>query len=431
MVFNPLPAVMALLLLFISPFAAAHEAPTRLNGIAAIVNDEVITHSELEHRLQTVKRDFAQNQQALPEEATLRKQVLNHFINEKLQLQVAKRTGITLEESALEEAIKKIREANHQDETAFKASLQAEGLTLAEFRQQLKNQMLIHKLFERDVGSHIIITEEQVNKVLHSPQYNPIHLKEYRIYDLLIGLSDEPSSTEVQAAKTKAQKLLADLHKGKDFKQLAIAESDGENALDGGDLGWRPLEALPSIFMEPVKHMLPGNIAGPIRAPNGFHLILLEDLRQNGGRHYVDEVFLRHILLKPMAFDSEQDLQKALKELKTKIRHGADFATVAKLYSQDPLTAQKGGTLGWVGPGILVTPLELAVASLKPGEVSDPIQTDRGWHIVQLVKHRKKEDTLAFETDRIRKMLYRQQLEQSRQHWIQQARRASYIKVLV
>ena len=393
MVLNPLRIAIAFIFFFITSVTMADEAPIHLNGIAAIVNEDIITHGELAHRLDTVKKEFAQSHRTLPREAVLRKQVLNHFINEKLQLQVAKRTGVTIDEPTLDVAIKKVREANHHDPESFKASLQSEGLTMEEFRQQLKNQMLIHKLFERDVGSHITITEEQVNKILHSPQYNPMNVKEYHVYDLLVGLSDEPSSNEVRAARKKAEKLMVDLRSGKNFQQLAMAESDGENALESGDLGWRRLEALPALFVEPIKHMLPGNLTGPIRAPNGFHLILLEDLRQSGVHHYVDEMFLRHILLKPMAFDSEKDLQKNLSELKTKIHHGADFAALAKMYSQDLLTAKKGGDLGWVGPGILVTPLELAVTSLKPGEVTDPIQTNMGWHILQLVKRRKKEDT--------------------------------------
>ncbi|MHA7840298.1 MAG: peptidylprolyl isomerase [Gammaproteobacteria bacterium] len=430
MVFTSVRLLSALFFLLWAGFAVAEAPAVPLNGIAAVVNDDIITQQELNHRLQTVKKDFAQNHRALPKDEVLRKQVLNHFINEKLQLQVAQHTGVVIDDATLDAAVKKIREANHQDETTFKASLQAEGLTISEFRQQLKNQMLIHKLFERDVGSHITVTEEQVNNILHSPQYNPMNIKEYRVYDLLVELSDEPTSDEVRAAKKKITKLLADLHNGKDFKQLVVAESDGEDALQNGDLGWRRLEALPSIFIEPVKNMLPGNVAGPIRAPNGFHLILLGDLRQNGGHHYVDEMLLRHILLKPMAFDSEKDLQKTLKELKTKIHHGSDFATLAKIYSQDLLTKQKGGELGWVGPGTLVTPLELAVTSLKPGEITEPVQTNMGWHIVQLVKRRKKEDTAAFEEDMIRKMIYRQQLEQSRQQWIQQARGASRIRVL-
>lgn len=419
--------------LLITSFALSkgEVSTTPLNGIAAIVNEDLITEAELNHRLEMVKKEFEQNQQPIPNDEILSKQILNHFINEKLQLQVAKRTGITVDEDTLDTAIKKILQSNHQDLESFKAQLQGEGLSLDEFREQLKNQLLIHKLFERDVGSHITVTKDQVSKILHSPQYNSINVKEYHVYDLLVALSEEPTSDEVRTAKTRIEKILADLHKGKDFKALALAESDGENALQSGDLGWRRLEALPTLFMEPIKQMKPGKVIGPIRAPNGFHLILLEATRENKEHHYVKEMYLRHILLKPMAFDSEQDLQKTLKELKAKINHGADFANLAKIYSQDPLTAQKGGELGWVGPGLLVTPLELAVDSLKPGEISNPVETNMGWHIVQLVKIRQKDDTVAFEEDMIRKMIYRQQLEQSRQHWIQQARSASHIKVIV
>lgn len=397
-----------------------------LNRIVAVINDEVITQKELDHRVDMVTK--IQNYQTLPAKDELRKQVLKQFINEKLQLQVAKRTGITVSDEEVKDSLNALR--NQQDWATFRAQLKQEGFTLAEFQQHLKNQLLVQKLFERDVGSQILITQEQVNKVLNSPDYNPIHRKEYHVYDLLISLSDEPSSDEVYTAHQKAIYLRNQLNQGKNFQQLAMAESEGENALTGGDLGWRRLSALPDTFAKAIKDKLAGEVVGPLRAPNGFHLLLLADLRQSGGHHYVNQVWLRHILLKPMAFDQPQDLQATLVKLKNKIQQGDNFASLAKLYSQDTFTASKGGDLGWIGPGILPTALELAVEQLKPGEVSDPIQTEGGWQLVQLVKRRKKEDTAAFEADRIRKMIYRQQLEQSRQAWLQQVRKASHIKVV-
>ena len=400
-----------------------------IDRVVAVVNDNVITQSELDYQAKLIKKRLDEQGTALPEAKTLNKQILNQLIDKQLQLQTAERAGITIDDNTLDQAMESIAAKNNFTLAQLHKAVENDGVKFEDFRDDIRDQLTIEHFISREIAPRILITEQEVEKYMNSAGYDQQHIREYHLQDILIALPEVPSSEDIQQAKKLAQHVLAQLEAGTAFETLAIANSNGQNALTGGDLGWRRIEEVPSTFVDDVQVMKVGSVRGPFRAGNGYHIIKLLDARGNVQRHHITETRARHILIKTTLLKNDDEAKQELLALKKQLNEGADFAVLAEKHSQDPGSAVHGGHLNWVKPGQLVAPFETTMDQLALNEISDPVKTQFGWHLIQVLERRETDDTDAYEKQQIRKLIYQRHYEEEVQTWIKRMRDASYIAI--
>ena len=430
MKFNKL--LLALSLLAVSIGIQAKEADEQtLDRTVAIVNSDIITESEFNRQYQMIVQRLSQQQPTLPSEAELKKQILDKLIDRKIQLQTAARSGIELSSIDLAHAMENVAQTNHLTMDELKESITSDGVNFEDFQNHVREQLIIERLLGQQVASRISITNEEVEHFLNSQEYQQGKDRQYLLSDILLALPEEPSANELHQAKQTADAILAQLKNGTPFQQIALSKSEGQAALSGGDLGWRRMEEIPSAFASKVLNLKQGEIAGPIRTSNGLHIIKLEEVRDNNQKHIIPETLVQHILLKRNQLADDEELQQRLLQLRQRIANGEDFNEVAKNNSQDLNSAVNGGSLGWIKPGQLVPQFEQAMDKLELGELSQPVATQFGWHLIQVLKRRETDDTEDYEKQQVRKLIYQQHYEQDSQAWIKRMRDASYVKILV
>lgn len=423
-------SIICLTIIYSAISFAAEQNIIHLDAIVAIVNDDVITEQELNKATEQVKQQLQLNQTPMPAQAELQQQVLNQLIDKKVELQTAKRAGIEIDNSTVANAIENIAKHNQLTVEELKKKFASEDIDFAEFSKQITEQITVEKLLQREIAPKVTIEKKEIDKYLNSAAYAKQNVAEYHLQDILIALPEVPSSKEIQQAKQVSNKVFAKIKSGENFESIAVALSDAQTALTGGDLDWRRIEEIPTAFTTEIQTLKPGEVAGPIRTANGYHIIKLVDTRGSLAKHYTLETNVRHILLKPNAIKSNKQVKKQLTELRQQIIDGTDFSVVAKKYSQDPGTSIHGGDLDWITPGKLVPPFETAMDKLELAEISQPIQTEFGWHLIQVLDRRKTEDTQAFRETEIRKFLSERHYEEETQNWIKRMRNLSYVEIL-
>nr|WP_231852390.1 peptidylprolyl isomerase [Legionella micdadei] len=401
-----------------------------LDKVVAIVNDGVITASELDAQVKILKEQLIAKKMQLPSDKILRKQVLQHLIDVDLQLQLAKRNDISVDSTDLNDAIAKIASNNHLTLTQLREELSKQGLSWETFRENVRKEILISRVQQKAVGNEITVSAEQVEDYLKNAKNDNKTQQTYHIQNIVIPLPEEPTTEQLNKARQKAKDLLSKINRGDDFNRLAIAESSGEFALEGGDLGERHLAELPEVFAKRVVSMSVGQVTGPIRTGNGFQLIKL--IAVNGGeqRHEVTKTHVRHILVKPDASTTEDEAMKQANNLYQQIKAGKDFALLAKQYSLDAASAIKGGDLGWVNPGELVPEFEKAMDNLPIHQVSKPVKSVFGWHLIEVLERKKIDDSLAFKRQQVRQFLQQRKFTEAVQNWQQHVRADSYVNIL-
>lgn len=412
------PLLLAAVLLPAATFAES--SATSLNKVVAVVNDEVITSADLAHQIEITKKNLAASGAQVPNEAQLKEQILTHMIDVELQLQVAKHGGLTIKDEAVNESINKIVKANHTDLEKLKETLTLQGISFDEFKENIRREMLLAQLQQEVVGKDIVITDEQVREFLKNNHQQLNASSQFHFIDHLISISDTPSANEKKAALEKATLLFQGLQQGKTSDALPQSESN--------DLGFRSLADLPEVFAKQAMNMKAGEVSHPIETPNGFHVLKLVELKGDSGQHLVTLTHARHILLKTDALNTPEAVKKKLNQYRQAILKGKSFEQFAKLHSQDPGSATKGGDLGWVAPGKMVQPFETAMQTLEPGQVSKPIETTYGFHLIQVIERKKVDDSKAFQEQKIRAMLYRQRFTQAADSYVQQLRAKSFVQ---
>ncbi|MDY6993675.1 MAG: peptidylprolyl isomerase, partial [Pseudomonadota bacterium] len=341
-----------ILLLFLvcwAQFTAAE--PQLLDYIVAVVNEDVIVHSELQQQIEDTQQKLREQNIPIPPKKELKQQVLEHLIITKLQLQLAERLGITLDEETLNATLRDIAAQNNSDLTQFRNKLAQSGYRYEDFRQHIREKLLIQKLQQRQVVNRINVSEQEIKHFLANQSQQGHNNEEYHLLHILIATSEAPAPEEIEARHQKARQVIEKLKQGADFKATAVAVSDSRQALEGGDLGWMKAGEMPSLFEGMVPKMAVGEIKGPIRNASGFHIIQLADKR-GGQQALINQTQVRHILIKTDEFTSDFEAQERLQQLKMRIELGEEsFATLARGSSDDPTSAAQGGDLGWVNPG--------------------------------------------------------------------------------
>ncbi len=398
-----------------------------LNRIIAVVNNEVITAVELETQVKAMKLQLSQQKVTAPPDNILRKQLLEQKIMTRLQLQLAKETGIRVDDDQLNSTISNIASQNNLSLVEFRDVLEEDGFKFEKFREDIRNEIIITRLRQRQIDSRVSVTEQEVSDYLARAKSQGDSENEYRLGHILIATSEAASPEEIKKARLKAEDILKKLSGGADFKEVAMAESDGQRALDGGDLGWRKGGQLPTLFSEIVIKMKEGDVSNIVRSPSGFHIIKLIDQRSEQ-QHLVTQTKAQHILIRTSALETDESAVKRLNELRERILFGDDFAELARSNSDDKGSAANGGELGWTSPGEMVPLFEQAMDTLQPGEVSEPFKTRFGWHIVQVLDRRDHNDTEEFKRGQARRLLQQRKAEEEYQVWLRRLRDEAYVE---
>lgn len=416
----------ACLLLLVPAVALAQP----LDSVVAVVNDGVITSSELNAQVEILRQQITEKKMQLPSESALRKQVLQHLIDVDLELQLAKQHNLTIDDSELDEAIAKIAANNKLSLTELREAIGHQGLLWKTYRENIRKEILIGRLQQKAVGNDVKVTPQQVEDYLKTSVHQDKSQFTFHLQNIVIPLPEEPTSDQLKNARQKAGALLAKIKKGNDFNGIAIAESSGEFALEGGDLGERHLAELPEVFANEVIKMKAGQVVGPLRTGNGFQLIKLVSIGGDTGKHEVVKTRVRHILLKADASMTAAEASNQANNLYQQLKSGKDFALMAKQYSLDASSAVKGGDLGWVNPGELVPEFEKAMDKLPLRLISKPVKSVYGWHLIEVLERKNVDDSASYQRQQVRMFLQQRKFTEAVQNWQQHLRTAAYIKIM-
>ncbi|MGD8812468.1 MAG: peptidylprolyl isomerase [Thioalkalispiraceae bacterium] len=401
---------------------------TELDYIIAIVNDDVLTRSELDDRMQMVIKQLQQKDTRLPSQEVLQRQVLEQLIMEKIQLQRAQKVGVRVNDEALNNVLSNIARTNGLTLQEFRTVLEKDGYRYEDFRENIRNEMIIKQLRERRVENRVNVSPQEVDTYLASQKNRKGSDIEYNLGHILISLPEAANAEQIQQAQQKAQQVLKQLREGADFEQTAIAVSSGQLALKGGQIGWRKTAQMPTLFADIVPEMKVGEYSDLIRSASGFHIVKLQDKRSDVQRHIIEQTLARHILIRPNELRSNAEVEQRLKQLRARIINGEDFAILARSHSDDKASAADGGSLGWVSPGLMVQRFEQQMNQLKPGEISQPFQTRYGWHIVQVMSRRKYDNTEEYQRLQARNNISQRKTEEAVENWLRRLRSEAYVE---
>jgi peptidyl-prolyl cis-trans isomerase SurA len=401
-----------------------------LDTVVAEVNDAIITQSELDKNIADTKMQLKARHIELPSEQTLKKQVLQHLIDIKLQLQFAKNNNIHLDDDELNEIIKNIALQNKISVDQMRQELAKVGINWNDYKETLRKEVLITRIQQQVVGREIHITDSEVNSYLKDFVAAQDGQKKYHLMNILVPLSDAPSPQEVALAKEKANKLLKLIQRGDDFAKLAVMESSDEYALEGGDLGERYLAELPDVFSSAVKTMQVNQVKGPIRTGNGWQLIKLVGVNDQELHHQITKTHVKHILIKSGPQMTEDQAEHSIQNLHRQIQSGKEFEVLAKQYSVDAATAVKGGDMGWVVSNELVPQFAEVMDKLPVNGISVPVKSPFGWHIIKVEERKEEDDSAAFQRQKVRAMLQQKRFAEAIKNWQQRLRAQAFVNIL-
>ncbi|MEO8145038.1 MAG: peptidylprolyl isomerase [Betaproteobacteria bacterium] len=400
-----------------------------VDRIVAIVGREVVTASELAERRALTERQLQRQGTALPERSILERQVLEQLIVAKAQLQLAKDNGIRVEESQLDRTLERIAENNKMTLSEFRRFIEKDGVPLEKFRDEVREQILLQRLREREVDDRIEVSDSEIEQFLDESKGGGSSRNEYNLVHVLVRLPEQASPEQIEQARQKAEKARAESASGADFAKVAASYSDAPDALKGGNMGWRAEDRLPEIFAGAVKSLRPGDTSPVLRSPGGFHVVKLVERRGAENEAPVEQIHARHILVRTSELVSEADARRRLSDLRERIvTGGADFAELARLHSADG-SASRGGDLDWLLPGDTVPEFERVMITLKPGEISQPFKSNFGWHLLQVIERRAAGLTQDRKRMQARQALKERKADDAYQEWLRQLRDRTYVEL--
>jgi len=403
---------------------------TLLDRIAAVVNDGVVLQSELDTQTYVIAQRLNEAGQQLPSQQRLKEQVLERLILMRIQLQRAERLGIQISDDMLNAALARVAEANEIPFGRLPEALAAQGIDYSQYREEMRREMMLENLKQRDVVRRINVTPREIEKFLKEQESAVMTNREYRISHILIALPGAATAQQHAEVEQKVERIYQRLKDGEDFGQAAVSYSDSQTALEGGDLGWRKGEQIPSLFAKAVMQMNPGAISEPIRGSSGFHIVRLDDVRGEDEEVMVKQFNARHILVVPNEILDNSAAERKLIEIKERIEGGEDFGVIAQTVSEDLGSAGDGGALGWTNPGTLVPAFESAIKEMKENELRI-VETAYGWHLIELLGWREQDITdetkrnVAFLTIRNNKA------EEETELWLRELRDGAYVEIRI
>lgn len=407
--------------------AAAAAKVEAIDRIVAVINDDVITARELQARREIVESQLKRQGTALPGSEVLERQVLDRMVTDRVQLQQAKESGVRIDDQQLDQALQRIAAGNQLALADFRKAIEKDGIVWARFRDDIREEMTIGRLREREVDQRIVISDAEIDAFIEQEENGGAANEEVELAHILIRVPESANAEVLEQRRARAEEARAKVLAGDSFAQVAAAYSDAPDGLQGGKIGARKLDRLPTLYAEAVGQLAVGAVTELLRSPNGFHIVSVLSRKGGGVLPPVQQTRVRHILIRPSEILSEADARHRLAGLRERLQNGASFAELARLYSQDG-TAAKAGELGWIYPGDTVPEFERAMDALKPGEISQPVQSPFGWHLIEVMERR-----MADVSAERKRMLARQALRERRsgeayQDWIRQLRDRAYVE---
>jgi peptidyl-prolyl cis-trans isomerase SurA len=409
-------------------FNAQAAEVVKMDRIVAIVDQAVVTEQELESRIATVTAQFKKQGTELPAEAILRKQILERLITDTLQLQYAAQTGLKVDDNQLDKTIGRIAEQNQLSLAEFTEALAKDGVSMTKFRADIRNEITLARLREREVDGRVNVSESEIDNFLTSQAANNENQDEYEIAHLLIRTPEEGATEDIQKAKIKVDKALSELNGGVSFAKVSASYSDAPNALEGGSLGWKSAAQMPALFLDALKAMKVGEVSAPLRSPNGFHVLKLNNKRGGNSPLVIQQTHARHILIKLSEIMSEKDGKLKIDGIKERLDNGEKFEALARQYSEDS-TASSGGDLNWVNPGDTVPQFEKAMNELKDMQISMPVRTQFGWHLIQVMERRSQDMSKEAARLKARQEIRAKKADEAYQDWIRELRDRAYVEI--
>jgi peptidyl-prolyl cis-trans isomerase SurA len=419
----------ALLAVLLSAFSVTASAQIEiLDKVVAIVDEDVVLESEVQRRLATIYAQIQQSGTQPPPQEIVVQQVLERLISERLQLNMGYSAGIRITDAELNDAMARIASSNQLTMEQYAEQIHATGSTLSNVREEIRNEMILMRVQQGQVMRRIRISNQELDNFLNSEEGRFMTSPDVNVGHILLPVPSGKNNEEVNAILQRAQGLLEEANNGTDFRQLAIAISADQTALQGGDLGWRKMAQLPGVFIEAVEKLEIGQISEPIRSDAGYHLIKLYE-RKGGGEQLIEQHFARHILIKPNEIRDEATAVSQLTELRERVKAGEDFALLAKEFSEDPGSALNGGELGWSTPGMFVPEFEQTMGSIELNEVSAPFLSQFGWHILQVTERRNQDFSENITRNRAQNLLRQRKYEEELQVWLQEIRDEAFVEI--
>ncbi|WP_296934659.1 peptidylprolyl isomerase [uncultured Marinobacter sp.] len=421
--------VQALLILLavLAPLSVQAERKL-LDQVVAIVDEDVILQTELEARISTITSRLSAQGTALPPRQVLEERVLDQLITESIQMQMADRAGMRISDNELNETMANIAERNGMTLAQFENQLAAEGVTYNQAREQIRREMLTSRVQQRQVGNRVRVTDREVENYLESLEARGGNNAQYRLAYIFVSVDDPSDEAEVDAAREKAERLRNEIVSGRDFREVAVAESDASNALEGGDMGWRDEGQLPSLVAPVVPELPVGEPSEVLENNSGFHLVMVMDKRGGEQQQVIQQHRVRHILVRPSEATTDSQAETMIRDLYQQLQDGASFSALAREYSDDPVSGSDGGNLGWVSPGQMVPAFEQAMLDADIGELQGPFRSQFGWHILQVQERRQKDISGDVRDAEARQAIYRRKFETELQNWLQEIRDEAFIE---
>ncbi len=399
-----------------------------IDHIVAVVNENVITRHELDEVISATLKQLQKQGVQSPPPAILEKQLLDRIIINRVQLQLAKETGLTVSDAELDQTLRRIAQENKMSLAEFSSALEQDGVTFNKFRDEIRDEIILVRLKEREVSNRVSVSEGEVDNFLETQEISSENNDEYRIAHILLTIPENPTPSQNEAQRLRAEAALALLKDGTEFAQVAAEYSDAPDAMTGGLLEWRPAAQLTKKFAELLTPMKPGEITPIISSPGGFHILKLVDRRSpQGAVTVVDQTHVRHILVKVSELTSEADARRRVADLKERLDNGGSFEELARLHSEDSASSS-GGDLGWVSPGDTVPEFEQAMNTLTPNQISEPVQTPFGWHLIQVLARRSQDVSQERQRQTARQSIRTRKSDEAFQEWLQRLRDRAYVE---
>jgi len=399
-----------------------------LDRVVAIVNDGVVLNSDLDAQVGIVSERLRQQKLDPPPQNVLRQQVLERLVLQEIQLQRANHAGVKISDEMLNAALEDVAKRNNLTLPQLPEALKQQGVDYAEYRDEIRKEMMLQMLRQRDVLQHISVTPREIDQFLEKQAKAPSERNEYNVSHILIAVGQEASPAQQEAAAKRAQEVYERAKSGEDFAKLAVSYSNSQTALDGGALGWRKGSELPTFLADLIARLKPGEVSEPLRTPTGYHIIRLNEVRGGSETAVENQVHVRHILMKTNELADDATVRGKLEALRERILKGEDFAAVAQVTSQDPGSGAEGGDLGWAGPGTFAPEFEQAIATLKDNEISEPFHTQFGWHIVQMLGHRRFDNGDEIKRRQAAEAIRASKADEETELWLRRMRDEAYVE---
>jgi len=417
-----------LIALSFNQYSALAADVVKMDRIVAVVDQTVITEQELESRITSLSAQLRKQGTELPEESILRKQILERLISDALQLQYAAQTGIKVDDIQLDKTIERIAEQNKMTIREFHDALNQDGISIRKFRADIRNEIIIARLREREVESRVNVSESEIDNYLTTQASSNQNQDEYDISHILIRVPEDAAPEDAQKAKTKVDEALAALDAGTNFAKVSASFSDAPNALEGGNIGWKSGSQVPTLFLDALKTMQKGDVSTALRSPNGFHILKVNDKRGGSSPLIIEQTHARHILIKLSEIMSEKDAKQKIDGIKERLDNGEKFEVLARQFSEDG-TASNGGDLGWVNPGDTVPQFEKAMNTLKQDEISEPVLSPFGWHVIQVIERRKQDMSKEAARLKARQEIRTRKADEAYQDWVRELRDRAFVEL--